>query len=445
MVQCKQQWTQRLVEPNVDKHNTDRVFLAPSRLHCIDHALTEQPQLPGKARKGASTMLNLQIVQARYGDSLILQYGTADSPRYLLVDGGPAYVYERHLKPILQTIHGEGGALDLIVLSHVDDDHVNGLLDFLDDLLEKLDRPDSDLIAVGELWHNTFSQTIGPDAKARFDRVMEHTESLRAVTVQSDRMNRSIAQGDKLTRRAIALGLPINPSHRFGPKRMITADESTEPIPLENLTLRVVGPTQANLEELKEDWAAWLKKQEERVLTRDLQAAEEAARSLDDSVPNLSSIMLLAEADGRTLLLTGDGRSDHLIQGLEQADRLDRDGRLHVDVLKVPHHGSARNVSKAFFRTITADTYVLCADGRHDNPDLSTLTWMVEAAHEQDRHIDIFATNETNSTRQLIEDYPPCEYGYHLTMMAPGQHAVVLELASGPTRARPGGRSEFQT
>jgi hypothetical protein len=54
----------------------------------------------------------------------------------------------------------------------------------------------------------------------------------------------------------------------------------------------------------------------------------------DNSIPNLSSIMLLAKADGKTILFTGDVRGDHLIQGLNQTGLLDTEGKIHVDVLK---------------------------------------------------------------------------------------------------------------
>jgi hypothetical protein len=39
------------------------------------------------------------------------------------------------------------------------------------------------------------------------------------------------------------------------------------------------------------------------------------AAMADRSIPNLSSIMILAEADeGKKILFTGDGRGDHLLQ-----------------------------------------------------------------------------------------------------------------------------------
>jgi beta-lactamase superfamily II metal-dependent hydrolase len=72
------------------------------------------------------------------------------------------------------------------------------------------------------------------------------------------------------------------------------------------------------------------------------------------------------------MLLTGDARGDFILEGVKKGKQL-RNGRMRVDVLKLPHHGSIRNVKKEFFEQIVADHYVISADGRFDNPDVDTL------------------------------------------------------------------------
>lgn len=54
-------------------------------------------------------------------------------------------------------------------------------------------------------------------------------------------------------------------------------------------------------------------------------------------------------------------------------------GRCHVDLLKIPHHGSDRNVSTEFFRQVTANHYVVSANGQHGNPDVAMLQMLSEA------------------------------------------------------------------
>ena len=48
-------------------------------------------------------------------------------------------------------------------------------------------------------------------------------------------------------------------------------------------------------------------------------------------------------------------------------------GHLHVDVLKVQHHGSENNVDENFCRKVSADHYVFCGNGSHGNPELSVI------------------------------------------------------------------------
>ncbi len=52
---------------------------------------------------------------------------------------------------------------------------------------------------------------------------------------------------------------------------------------------------------------------------------------------------------------------------------------MHVDLLKLPHHGSCRNNTAELLTRVTADTYVISADGKHGNPDLETLERLAEA------------------------------------------------------------------
>jgi beta-lactamase superfamily II metal-dependent hydrolase len=369
-------------------------------------------------------MLKLHAVQADYGDCLLLEYGTESARRYTLIDGGPRDIYTNHLKPVLEAIRSAGGALDAMILSHVDEDHVLGLLDLLTDLQWERARGAPETIAIGELWHNSFSQTLGEEVETRFGRLLTTAGSLRGSMALSDKASRSIAQGDQLAEKAELLGIPHNT--RFTPAGLACPDEAPEAIPFGNLQLRILGPTEKNLERLKKDWLKWLQKQEKRLPAAPPAKAERVARAVDSTVPNLSSIMCLATADDKTILLTGDGRHDHLVAGLRRAGLLDSQGNLHVDVLKLPHHGSSRNVAPAFFRKITADRYVISADGTNDNPDLATLQWLVEAAKEQGRTIEIVATNQPPSIDELLRTYDPGEYGYRLTVLPAGAHEIVL-------------------
>jgi beta-lactamase superfamily II metal-dependent hydrolase len=145
------------------------------------------------------------------------------------------------------------------------------------------------------------------------------------------------------------------------------------------LKATIVGPLREQLEALQAEWDKEIKKKKD---ASPKEHVASMAAFVDNSVPNLSSIVVLAELEGKTILLTGDARGDFVLDGLKAVGALD-DETLHVDVLKVPHHGSNRDVETEWFRKITADHYVISANGKFGNPDEETLE-MIAAARGQD-------------------------------------------------------------
>ena len=104
-------------------------------------------------------------------------------------------------------------------------------------------------------------------------------------------------------------------------------------------------------------------------------------------------------------------------------------GTLHVDLFKLPHHGSDRNVTKTFFKTVTADEYIVSANGKDGNPDYSTLSWLITAAKDQQRQITIHVTNATKSTDDIQTDFDAQEFGYTLNVLPSSQTAVTVTLS----------------
>ncbi len=111
-------------------------------------------------------MFKLHAIQAEFGDSLLVEYGTASAPRFILVDGGPPGTFQNHLRSVLQQkVVPSGGELDRVILSHVDNDHVVGLLDLFAELRAQREAGDAELVTVGGLWHNSFRRTVDVDGQ----------------------------------------------------------------------------------------------------------------------------------------------------------------------------------------------------------------------------------------------------------------------------------------
>src|SRR5262249_58338462 len=51
--------------------------------------------------------------------------------------------------------------VDLLIVSHVDDDHIQGILDLTKELLEAKRERQPQFVQVSSLWHNSFDEIIG--------------------------------------------------------------------------------------------------------------------------------------------------------------------------------------------------------------------------------------------------------------------------------------------
>jgi hypothetical protein len=187
-----------------------------------------------------------------------------------------------------------------------------------------------------------------------------------------------VKQGRELAKLLPALKLGGNKPFQG----LVQRRKNAKAVTIGPLTLTVVGPNEDNVALLRNDWAkkvvAVIAKEKKKSRT-----AAVVADYVDNSPYNLSSIVLLAECDGKTMLLTGDGRGDHTLDELAKAGLLEK-GKLKVDLLKLPHHGSSRNVEQSYFDAIRATHYVISADGNYSNPDVDTLE-MISAARPDDR------------------------------------------------------------
>lgn len=333
----------------------------------------------------ATEFFTLEAVPARYGDCLLVHYGTADKPGLSLIDGGPDQVWRPFLSKrlaVIQGKRGEGFQIDLLMVSHIDDDHVLGVLEFTTDWRSAKTAGEKWPYRVREAWFNSFERIS--NAKDIGAVTASVTASTGAATLDEVDLDRpeienpnkdearaglkvlaSVNNGSKLRKDLEALRIPINTG--FDGNLVRPGEGPSIPFKLgPELTLHVVAPLPKQLERLQAKFA------------KELKPEEALAAYTDGSVPNLSSIAAVASYKGKTMLLTGDARGDYLIQGLKDEGLLAEGGTLHVDILKMPHHGSDRNVDPSFFTTLTADHYVASADGTFGNPDRPTLEMLIE-------------------------------------------------------------------
>ena len=191
--------------------------------------------------------------------------------------------YRKHVAPALARLRTANQALDLVYVSHIDRDHISGVLQLMDDTVSwrvfdyqreagNADYPEPDVPrppAIRDLWHNAFSELVSANrgeiqktltARASLLATAED-QAVRALVLEQRELATSIAEGIELSRRASRkqLGIPVN--RQFG-KKLALVRKGAAPIELGGLTITVIGPFPGDLRKLRETWNEWLRESE---------------------------------------------------------------------------------------------------------------------------------------------------------------------------------------
>jgi len=242
---------------------------------------------------------------------------------------------------------------ELFVLTHIDADHINGVLPLFGNT--KLDARFEDIWFNG--WHQV-SQFLGVKQGEGFSKLLEDpARSLpwnRAVTSKGDKHPAPI----------------VLPSDKPPPTFELPG----------GLRLTLLSPGAEQLKRLGREWRQALLELEpgKAMLGRrrppppvtdfakfDLEALARKPVTKDTSVANGSSIALLAEFGEHAVLLTGDAHADVLaksITALQQA-RGRKNEKLKLDALKLSHHGSANATTAELLALLDCPRYLVSSNG----------------------------------------------------------------------------------
>ena len=303
-------------------------------------------------------MFRIEMLPAEQGDALFIEYGSARSPHRVLIDAGV-----RKTSGLVKERIGELPAskrhFDLLIVTHVDSDHIGGIPKLLADT--------SLGVTFDDVWFNGWRH-LQPDRLGPVEGEI--------FSAQLDKRNWdwNAAFDEK--------AVVVRPRGRL-PKRELPG----------GMTLTLLSPTRHRLEVLRDEWKKVVEEAglEAGVQDENLAAAaarrgipdllgdrldvEElaAVRLLPDKAPaNGSTIAVLAEFDGRELPAHRRrasrclrGRARAALQGPKEVSTS------RSTALKVPHHGSRFNVSKAALDLIETDRYLFSTNGNQtEHPHL---------------------------------------------------------------------------
>lgn len=299
-------------------------------------------------------MFTVEMLPAGRGDCLWVEYGDPQNPHRLLIDGGiPSTATD--LRRRIEQLPKNARRFELVVVTHIDLDHIGGLLGLL--------RIPPEGFQADDVWFNSWTHLPGdPGILGAKD-----AERLTFILKEKDYVWNKAFGG-----RAVAMASPEElPAITLGGGMRVT----------------LLSPTLKRLAELRPVWEevivqAGLEpgtagydlegKKDSGLLGESAMDLDRLAMSMfttDDSEANGSSIAFLAEHDGKRCLLAGDAFAPDLASSLDFLARDNAETRVVLDAFKISHHGGRRNTSCELLQQIACSQYLFSTDGsQHHHP-----------------------------------------------------------------------------
>jgi hypothetical protein len=362
-----------------------------------------------------------------YRKCFFLEFQSGDDPFNIMIDCGPRGAWCK-LQTFLDGLIDKNKKIDLLILTHFDSDHIEGALAiFNTDRYRKLVR---------EVWHNGLEQ-ISPALERDDNKISSGTRSaFRHINqqYQRHRLKMPVTSTGISYSQSMSFSMALKKNGYTVNTNPITDQTDSIHLGKENdIVVDFLLPKQAQLDALLSRFASKLKEMEAApALAEEAMDAFEAlvlstnketysgpiSSSLtpDTSITNAASIAIVIRFHGYKFLFSGDAIGKPLSEALLSWQTATGES-LQFDVVKLPHHGSARNCPELLnTKGFGSKTYLISTNGKYGHPGNETIE-AIKQMHTDERHILYFNYPEamnrlpsdtrapTPNVQLLIQDY----------------------------------------
>ncbi|KOO57498.1 hypothetical protein WH43_15815 [Rheinheimera sp. KL1] len=363
-------------------------------------------------------MLTVKMYKAGNGDCISIE----TQSEFVLIDGGTAQSFDDWKEHII----GRERKIDSVIVTHIDNDHVNGVIK----LLTHPDCPSIDKIYFNGA-EQLFGQLSTSGIDFRSDMKMQALYEENSQVGDKDLIGYS--EGTSLSYVLSNIGYISNDVV----SGQALYREICACFDIGLLKFNVIGPDLHALSELKKVWEEKLEERniKPRIISKSycdsferyvssIQQTKLCKHTIsheekntieglaylpyddDNSITNKSGFSFLIEFEGKKILYLGDSNAQIIISWLDGLNL----ARIKVDAVKLAHHGSRNNTSLELLNRIECDKYLISTNGKlHGHPDLETLARI--AIVNASKHTEIHFNYDLNTIpewfkAELNDSYP---------------------------------------
>lgn len=344
--------------------------------------------------------MKIKFLKANNGDSILISLQDNDgSNKNILIDGGIKKTYKTDKGPkgkpefgelytVINTIRNDNKFIDLLIITHIDEDHIGGIIKWFNDDVNAF-------CLIKEVWFNS-GKGIAKFLKQSENKDLEHPINPDKTTLTS--INQGIDFSQYITEKGILFTdiiLQGSELKRFG------------------YEFKILSPNKPKLEILLKKW----KTKEPNLNTASKPKPNDYAKTIkehwvddifseDDAYPNGSSIAFILSKGEENFLFLGDSHPSVILEGLEKF-KYSEDNQLITKFVKISHHGSKGNTNIELLKCINSKNYIISTDGSGDqHPSKQLLSRLIKENEDCNIYFNYEERMAMIFSEQDREDYP---------------------------------------
>ncbi len=292
---------------------------------------------------------SIEVMKVKHGDCFIIHCFKGGEEGIIVIDGGPTKC-RTEVKRKLKNI----GCIDLMILTHFDDDHIGGILEYVKEYADAPNFP------VRELWVN-----CAKDIECDTNVNISYSQASRLDHV----LNKISKASEAEWKENICCGYM---------KSFAYAD------------ITVIAPTKVVQGINYQEYKYYLENLSDLNCSGTHKVSPDASIKFEDlaqrtkispstsnlsNLINMASICAIIECDNLKLLMLGDSYPQDIIDSLTSIG-YSNTNKLKIDYVKISHHGSRNNTSNELLDLIDCDNFIISTNGgmgRSSHPSRETI------------------------------------------------------------------------
>lgn len=335
--------------------------------------------------------MELKVLKAKNGDCIWIRFGEEEKKTNIIIDSGPKS-FQNQFKKLIDEIKKKGEDVDLLVISHIDDDHIGGFYKWIVNL-------NNDPTILKKVWFNT-----GKSIKEFIDNP-EFNNKEYDMIINGSNQQYSPKSGLEVAKFLSERNVNVVPIVKAGDNDKIG-----------NAKLTVLSPTEETLTKVLKEWGKKVSGSTMYSSTKfDSRDLEEIIKDddiindekfiEDPSAFNGASIAFVFEYNGISLVFLGDAYADTIIK---EKVKIFGDKPLEVHMLKLSHHGSSSNTNMKLLAELRTNNFIVTSNGANNNPDKQTIARILKS-HDSNS-VNLYCnynwwSNRTIFTQNDIQKY----------------------------------------